>query len=82
MGGIGDDSLVGGRGNDLFVIQSQGSDTIADFEVGKDNIGLAGGLQYEALVFDGENIFSNEELLVKVEGVDTQQLTVDSFEVV
>ena len=83
VGGIGDDSLVGGRGDDLFVIQAgQGSDTIADFDVGKDSIGLAGGLQYEALVFEGENIFSDDELLVTVEGVDTQQLSVDSFEVI
>ena len=83
VGGIGDDSLVGGRGDDLFVIQAgEGTDTIADFEMCEESIGLAGGLQYEALMFEGENILSGDELLATVEGVDTQQLSVDSFEVI
>ncbi|MBD1835364.1 DUF4347 domain-containing protein [Cyanobacteria bacterium FACHB-472] len=44
-GGLGSDSLTGGAGRDTFVLtKGEGIDTITDFQMGRDFIGLAGGL--------------------------------------
>ena len=63
-GGTGNDTLEGGRGRDLFVVAPDtGTDAIADFELGKDRIGLAEGLTFEELSFFGSNILFNSETL-------------------
>ena len=62
-GGLGDDTLTGddfssGRGSDTFVLAiGEGTDTIVDFEVGVDFIGLADQLSFGQLdlVQDGGN---------------------------
>jgi len=42
--------LIGGSGNDIFVLKSgQGFDIIADFTVGQDLMGLSGGLSFGQL---------------------------------
>ncbi|MBE9048757.1 hypothetical protein IQ255_31025 [Pleurocapsales cyanobacterium LEGE 10410] len=42
IGGIGDDLLTGGAGRDVFVLSpGEGEDTIADFELGRDRLGLS-----------------------------------------
>jgi ketosteroid isomerase-like protein len=44
-GGLGNDILTGGEGRDTFVFaRGEGTDTIRDFKVGEDYIGLTGGL--------------------------------------
>jgi Ca2+-binding RTX toxin-like protein len=44
-GGLGNDTLTGGTGRDTFVLaKGEGVDTITDFQIGYDYIGLAGGL--------------------------------------
>ncbi len=54
-GGLGNDTLVGddfsgGNGRDTFVLaQGEGTDTILDFSVGEDFIGLTGGLTFAQL---------------------------------
>ncbi len=49
-GGFGTDNLTGGAGNDIFVIvQSEGRDTIKDFNISEDLIALSGGLSYSGL---------------------------------
>lgn len=65
-GGTGDDSLFGGRDNgvDTFVIAiGEGTDTIQDFKLGEDKIGLAGGLSFEQLSLgqNGNAIFISFE---------------------
>ncbi|MEG4280037.1 transporter substrate-binding domain-containing protein [Microcoleus sp. MON1_C1] len=49
-GGAGDDLLNGGKGGDTFVLTpGNGTDAIADFTIGEDLLGLAGGLKFEQL---------------------------------
>lgn len=54
-GGLGDDILTGddfsgGSGSDIFILAAgEGADTIVDFELGIDFIGLAEGLSFGAL---------------------------------
>lgn len=56
-GGAGDDRLTGDAGKDTFVLaRGEGTDTITDFELGTDVIGLSGGLTTNDLDFVGNNI--------------------------
>ena len=81
-GGAGYDILTGGDDKDLFVIESgEGSDTITDFELGRDKLGLAGGLVFDDLHFDGNTIQSGDETLATLTDVDTASLTERDFEI-
>lgn len=84
-GGLGNDTLTGddrsgGQGSDTFVLAAgEGTDTITDFEVGIDFIGLAGGLSFGALAFSGNAISSGAETLAVLQGVDTTTLDASAF---
>ena len=84
-GGPGDDTLTGddfsgGAGSDTFVLAAgEGTDTIMDFEVGTDAIGLAAGLSADDLSFSGSTIQSGAEILAILTGVDTTVLTATDF---
>lgn len=75
FGGAGNDTLIGdnfsqGTGADTFVLAAgEGTDTILDFEVGTDFIGLAGGLTQAQLSFEGNAIKLGNETLAVLEGV-------------
>ncbi|MBE9060910.1 calcium-binding protein [cf. Phormidesmis sp. LEGE 11477] len=94
-GGTGNDTLVGdnfsnGSGSDLFVFGSgDGTDTILDFEVGIDRIGLVEGellLTDLTLTQDGANTLlgmtSSGETLAILNGVQASALTESSFAIV
>lgn len=75
VGGRGDDLLTGGNGNDTFVLAlNNGIDTITDFAVGKDLIGLSGGLTFGSLsisTLDGNTLISDgDETLAQLLGVN------------
>ncbi|MEL7522436.1 MAG: calcium-binding protein, partial [Cyanobacteria bacterium J06553_1] len=56
-GGEDDDTITGGQGRDIFVLApGEGTDTITDFGVGGDVIGLSGGLSFSGLSFAGSDI--------------------------
>lgn len=84
-GGLGNDTLTGdnqsgGQGSDIFVLaQGEGTDTIADFQVGIDKIGLFGGISFSALTRTGNSIVFNGETLATLTGVDTASLTSADF---
>ena len=84
-GGLGDDTLTGddfsgGTGADTFVLAlGEGTDTIVDFEVGTDVIGLANGLTFADLSFGGNTITSGTETLAVLTGVNTTTLTESAF---
>ncbi|MEM6350939.1 MAG: glycerophosphodiester phosphodiesterase family protein [Cyanobacteria bacterium P01_D01_bin.14] len=88
-GGLGYDTLVGdnnsgGSGADTFVLAAgEGTDTIVDFEIGTDLIGLTDGLTFGALTLTAEAIqFGDETLATFSNGVTASDLTSDSFVVV
>lgn len=82
-GGLGNDILKGDvlldRSEDTFVLAAgEGKDTILDFTIGEDLIGLADGLTYEDLSISqiGANttISTANELLAVLRGVDANEL--------
>jgi glycerophosphoryl diester phosphodiesterase len=87
-GGLGDDRLVGddfsgGAGSDVFVLAvGEGTDTIVDFEIGTDFIGLAGGLEFGQVSLTQDNgdtlIGFEDETLAILKGV-TASLTSSDF---
>ena len=75
IGGLGDDELTGGRGDDTFMFAlGEGTDTVLDYEIGKDLIGLD-GLAYGDLSIgqagDDATIVANGELLAILAGVES-----------
>ncbi|NJL86170.1 MAG: hypothetical protein HC886_09605 [Leptolyngbyaceae cyanobacterium SM1_1_3] len=88
-GGLGNDILVGdnfskGSGSDTFVLAAgEGTDTILDFEVGIDFIGLAGGLSFGQLeiVQTGKDaaIRLADETLAQLVGTMAGDLTSNLF---
>lgn len=87
-GGLGNDTLVGdnfsdGAGSDTFVLaEAEGTDTILDFEVGVDTIGLD-GITFDQLILGSNQISlvtsTGTEVLAILEGVDTATLTAADF---
>jgi hypothetical protein len=66
FGDLGDDSLIGGIGNDTFAIGNNlGFDIISDFAKGEDVLGLSRGLSFNQL----EIVQSNNSTLIKVNGI-------------
>lgn len=84
-GGLGNDRLTGdnasgGKGSDTFVLAvGEGTDTITDFQVGIDKIGLAAGLTYTGLSFSGDQILFAGETLAVLASVATVGLSESSF---
>ena len=85
-GDMGSDLLFGGNGSDTFVLKAgSGSDNIADFANGSDSLALAGGLSFEQLTItasDGNTlIYSGNELLATLTGVDVNLIASEDFTV-
>ncbi|NEQ67514.1 MAG: tetratricopeptide repeat protein [Symploca sp. SIO2D2] len=89
-GGAGNNQLIGGSGSDLFVLTpEEGVNTIIDFDIAEDLIGLSGGLTYEQLeITYGINSGNNEalikeqqtgEVLAILQGIEANELTSEHF---
>jgi Ca2+-binding RTX toxin-like protein len=79
-GGLGSDTLTGGNGEDIFVFAAgEGIDTINDFSLGSDKIGLTGGLTFGNLSFSGNEILMGSDVLAVLTGVNTNTLTASNF---
>ncbi|NEO32726.1 MAG: calcium-binding protein [Symploca sp. SIO3C6] len=84
-GGLGNDTLQGddfsgGSGSDTFVlVVGEGTDTIVDFEVGIDFIGLADGLTFGQLTFENNEISFGDQTLALLNDVNTDTLSQSSF---
>jgi ELWxxDGT repeat protein len=82
-GGKGNDTLKGNSGYDVFILKSDaGSDTIVDFRLGIDRLGLANGLQFDDLSFANDTILAGEEVLVTLNWINTEQLTSGDFKTI
>ena len=83
IGGLGNDELTGGKGNDTFIFAlGEGTDTVLDYEVGEDLIGLAGltfGDVSIGQVGGDATISSSGELLAVLVGVDSSTLAEPDF---
>lgn len=79
-GGRGRDTVSGGRGDDIFVLAAgRGTDTIVDFEDGRDAFALKGDLHFRHLDFvavgaDTEICHDGEVLAV------VQNVGIDAFD--
>ncbi|WP_407896722.1 carbohydrate-binding protein, partial [Scytonema sp. NUACC26] len=85
-GGGGNDSLTGGDDKDTFVLSTgQGTDTITDFIVGKDLLGLSSGLTFGQLTITQANngidtwINNGNEWLASLSGIQASTITSDVF---
>ena len=79
-GGLGNDILTGGNRQDIFVFaDGEGIDTINDFELGTDKIGLTEGLTFGQLSFAGNEILIGSDVLAVLTGVNTNTLTASNF---
>jgi hypothetical protein len=79
-GGLGNDTLTGGNRQDIFVFaDGEGIDTINDFELGMDKIGLTEGLTFGNLSFSGNKILIGSNVLAVLTGVNTNTLTASNF---
>jgi len=86
-GGLGNDTVTGGQGNDTFVVGvGQGTDLIADFNIGKDLIGLVNGLEVSQLSFNvngnSTEVLFGDETLAIVDGVTASLAPTDFVAVV
>ena len=82
-GGAGDDTLTGGAGRDIFILRpDEGEDTIIDFDLGSDLLGLSAGLEFDALTFTGNTIQTGDELLATLDRVNTEELTAQDFSLI
>jgi lysophospholipase L1-like esterase len=90
-GSGGSDLLYGNAGTDTFVLAAgNGTDTIADFEVGKDLLGLAGGLNFNQISIASANgnrdtaitLAGSNEAIAILSGVQSTAITASSFTLV
>ncbi|MDL5052082.1 hypothetical protein QQ056_00635 [Oscillatoria laete-virens NRMC-F 0139] len=89
VGGEGRDTLIGGIGRDTFVIGSGlGADSIYNFGVGADALGLTSGLTYEQLAIAQATdniskvlirIQDSDELLASLFGIEVSSLDSSAF---
>jgi Ca2+-binding RTX toxin-like protein len=82
-GNSGLDALTGGTENDVFVLRTNaGTDTVTDFQLGSDLLGLAGGLQFSSLSFANEAVKVGNRTLAILDNVDAESLTETDFVVI
>jgi len=92
-GGSGNDLLEGGIGSDTFVLATgAGFNTIGDFEISADFLGLSGGLTFDnLLITQGTGVNTNDtllkiedtgELLATLSGVQADTITNSHFTVI
>jgi len=80
---FGKDTLESGDGNDILALRvGDGGDTIVDFDLDIERLGLVDGLQLGDLTLNGNIIGEVEEVLANLNGIDTANLSVSNFEVI
>ncbi|NJS11979.1 MAG: hypothetical protein HC789_17185 [Microcoleus sp. CSU_2_2] len=87
-GGLGTDTLTGGNGNDKFLLATNaGTDTITDFEVGKDLLVLGNNLTFAQLSITQENsatfirLSATGAILASLNGVAASAIDATNFNI-
>ena len=76
-GSEGRDTLTGGKGKDVFIL-STGEDTITDFKVGKDDIGLVYALNLKLRQRGNDLlIIGDDDVRTLLEGVNKADFLAD-----
>jgi Ca2+-binding RTX toxin-like protein len=85
-GGLGNDTLTGGMGADKFLLSTNsGTDTITDFEVGKDLLVLGNGLSFSQLTIAQDSgatlirFAQTGEILASLTGVSAIRISAANF---
>ncbi|MEG4634679.1 FG-GAP-like repeat-containing protein [Microcoleus sp. AR_TQ3_B6] len=85
-GGLGIDTLIGGMGADKFLLSTNsGTDTITDFEVGKDLLVLGNGLSFSQLTIAQDSgatlirLAQTGEILASLTGVSASSISAANF---
>jgi Domain of unknown function (DUF4347)/FG-GAP-like repeat/RTX calcium-binding nonapeptide repeat (4 copies)/Calx-beta domain len=85
-GGSEDDTLTGGKGLDKFLlVANSGTDTITDFEIGKDLLVLGNGLSFSQLAISQDSgstlirIAQTGEILATLGGVSASSISAVNF---
>jgi Ca2+-binding RTX toxin-like protein len=85
-GGLGMDTLTGGMGIDKFLLSTNsGTDTITDFEVGKDLLVLGNGLSFSQLTITQDSgatlirFAQTGEILASLSGVSANSISAQNF---
>jgi Ca2+-binding RTX toxin-like protein len=83
---LGIDTLIGGRGVDKFLLSTNsGTDTITDFEVGKDLLVLGNGLTFSQLIIAQDSgatlirFAQTGEILASLPGVSANSISATNF---
>ena len=85
-GGLGDDTLTGGNGVDKFLLSTNsGTDTVTDFEIGKDLLVLGNGLTFSQLAISQDSsstlirFAQTGEILASLNGVSASSISAVNF---
>ncbi len=83
-GGQGDNILTGGADKDIFILSTEGKNTIVDFEDGQDLLKLNGGLTFESLSIFEQNgdtwiATNNSQPLAFLTAVDANLISAEDF---
>lgn len=83
-GGSGDNTLTGGVGADTFVLSTEGKNTVIDFQIGEDVIGLGSGLTFDSLSLMSQNggtsiATVDNQPLAFFNNLDSHLLSADDF---
>ena len=92
-GGIGNNTLYSGSGSDLFALSAGiGASAIVNFDIGKDLLGLSGGLTFGQLSItqgtNGDEFFTqigvagSSDILATLDWVQANTITSSSFTIV
>lgn len=80
FGGSGNNTLVGGLGNDVFALTGEGSDTVLDFSMGQDRIGLGSNLTFDQLSITQGTGVNSSSTWVKLNGSDDLLMSLNNFQ--
>lgn len=81
-GGDGDDLLAGEQGADIYLLQDTGEDTVEEFVIGQDSIGLQSGTTFGDLTISqdgGDTLVTDGISTIRLADLEVTEITVTDF---